>query len=107
MEVFKLVSLGDGDESPEVSGEAGDLEEDQAAGDNRGGFLILPQKVGQWANHLRCLYMKVRSLGNKQEELEVLAQSQNYVIGITETGWDSSHDWSTVMDGNKLFRKNR
>ncbi|CAM5089359.1 unnamed protein product [Eretmochelys imbricata] len=34
--------------------------------------------------------------------------SRNYdVIGITETWWDNSHDWSTVMDGYKLFRKDR
>ncbi|CAM4394956.1 unnamed protein product [Caretta caretta] len=34
--------------------------------------------------------------------------SKNYdVIGITETWWDNSHDWSTVMDGYKLFRKDR
>ncbi|CAM5165610.1 unnamed protein product, partial [Eretmochelys imbricata] len=55
-----------------------------------------------------CLYTNARSLGKNQGELEVLAQSRNYdVIGITETWWDNSHDWSTVMDGYKLFRKDR
>ncbi|CAM4574228.1 unnamed protein product [Lepidochelys olivacea] len=34
--------------------------------------------------------------------------SRNYdVTGITETCWDNSHDWSTVMDDYKLFRKDR
>ncbi|XP_065421532.1 uncharacterized protein LOC101931368 isoform X1 [Chrysemys picta bellii] len=58
--------------------------------------------------YLKCLYTNARSLGNKQGELEVLAQSGNYdVIGITETWWGNSHDWSTVMDGYKLFRKDK
>ncbi|CAM4664489.1 unnamed protein product [Lepidochelys kempii] len=52
--------------------------------------------------------MNAQSLGNKQGELEVLVMSRNYdVIGITEAWWDNSHDWSTVMDGYKLFRKDR
>ncbi|CAM5130792.1 unnamed protein product [Natator depressus] len=55
-----------------------------------------------------CAYTNAQSLGNKQGELEVLVMSGNYdVIGITETWWDNSHDWSTVMDGYKLFRKDR
>nr|XP_048704947.1 uncharacterized protein LOC125636205 [Caretta caretta] len=37
-----------------------------------------------------------------------MARSRNYdAIGITETWWGNSHDWSTVMDGYKLFRKER
>ncbi|XP_050786243.1 uncharacterized protein LOC127037978 isoform X1 [Gopherus flavomarginatus] len=77
-------------------------------GCNRGGFLIRTVKVGQLASYLRCMYTNARSLGNKQEELEVLAESRNYdVIGITETWWGSLHDLSTVMDGYKLFRKDR
>ncbi|CAM2116169.1 unnamed protein product [Caretta caretta] len=74
----------------------------------QGGLLIHTEKVGQSTSYLRCLYMNARSLGNKQEELEVLAQSRNCdVIGITKSWWGNSHDWSTVMDGCKLFRKDR
>uniref|UniRef100_A0A8C8RGD0 Maestro heat like repeat family member 6 n=1 Tax=Pelusios castaneus TaxID=367368 RepID=A0A8C8RGD0_9SAUR len=29
------------------------------------------------------------------------------IIGITETWWDNLRDWSTAMDGYKLFRKDR
>ncbi|PKU29906.1 rna-directed dna polymerase from mobile element jockey- hypothetical protein [Limosa lapponica baueri] len=47
-------------------------------------------------------------MGNKQEELEICVWSQGHdVIAITETWWDNSHDWNTVMDGYILFRKDR
>ena len=47
-------------------------------------------------------------MGNKQEELEVTVQQANYdLVAITETWWDNSHDWSAVMDGYKLFRRDR
>lgn len=38
------------------------------------------------STHLKCMSANARSLGNKQEELELHAQSESYiVIGITET----------------------
>ncbi|GAB0209691.1 hypothetical protein GRJ2_003434800 [Grus japonensis] len=47
-------------------------------------------------------------MGNKQEELETCARLQGYdVIGITETWWDGSYDWSVGMEGHRLFRKDR
>ncbi|CAM4648647.1 unnamed protein product [Lepidochelys kempii] len=74
----------------------------------RGGLLPHTENEGQSTGYLKCLYTNAQSLGNKQGELEVLVMSRNYdVIGITETWWDNSHDWSTVMDGYKLFRKDR
>ncbi|CAM5114317.1 unnamed protein product [Natator depressus] len=74
----------------------------------RGGLLPHTGNEGRSTGYLKCLYTNAQSLGNKQGELEVLVMSRNYdVIGITETWWDSSHDWSTVMDGYKLFRKDR
>ena len=49
---------------------------------------------------LRCLYANARSMGNKQEGLEAIVQSESYdMVAITETGWDDSHSWSAVMDG--------
>ena len=46
--------------------------------------------------------------GNKQEELEAIAHQTNYdVVAITETWWDDSHNWSTAMDGYKLFKRDR
>ncbi|GAB0207584.1 hypothetical protein GRJ2_003224100 [Grus japonensis] len=47
-------------------------------------------------------------MGNKQEELETCVSLQGYdLIGITETWWDSSYDWSVGMEGYRLFRKDR
>ncbi|GAB0175694.1 hypothetical protein GRJ2_000034600 [Grus japonensis] len=57
---------------------------------------------------LKCLYTNARSMGNKQEELEMCVCLQGYdLIGITETWWDSSYDWSVGMEGYRLFRKDR
>ncbi|GAB0185698.1 hypothetical protein GRJ2_001035100 [Grus japonensis] len=59
-------------------------------------------------NSVKCLHTNTCSMGNKPEELEICVQSQGHnLIAITETGWDSSHDWSAVMDGYILFRKDR
>jgi len=47
-------------------------------------------------------------MGNKQEELEAIVQQDSYdLVAITEMWWDSSHDWNAVMDGYRLFRKDR
>ena len=57
---------------------------------------------------LKCIYTNARSTGNKQEELEAIVSQGNYdLVAITETWWDHSHDWSAVMDGYKLFRRDR
>jgi len=47
-------------------------------------------------------------MGNKQEELEaiVLLESCN-LIALIETWWDESHDWSMVINGYRLFRRER
>jgi len=47
-------------------------------------------------------------MGNEQEELEICVRLQGHdLIAITEIWWDSSHDWHAVMEGYKLFRKDR
>jgi len=47
-------------------------------------------------------------MGNVQVELEAIVQQDSYdLFTITETLWDSSHDWSGVIDGYTLFRKDR
>ena len=54
------------------------------------------------------MYTNARSLGNKQEELELRAHSEGYdIIGVTGTWWDTSNDGRIAMDGYKLFRKDR
>jgi len=67
-----------------------------------------PVKPACWSSSLKCLYTNACSTGNKQEELEICVQSQGHdLIAITETWWDSSHDWNAVIDGYTLFRKDR
>ena len=57
---------------------------------------------------LKCIYTNACSMGNKQEELEATAGHANYdLVAITETWWDHSHHWSAVMDGYKLFKRDR
>jgi len=57
---------------------------------------------------LKCISTNASSTGNKQEELEAIVQQDSYhLVAITETSWDSSHDWHAVMDGYRLFRKDR
>jgi len=56
----------------------------------------------------KCVYTNARSMGNKQEELEAIIQQNGYdLVTITETWWDNLHDWHAVMDGYRLFRKDR
>ena len=52
---------------------------------------------------LKCVYTNARSMGNKQKDLEVIVRHD--LVAITETWWDHSHDWSAIMDGYKLFRR--
>ena len=47
-------------------------------------------------------------MSNKREELEAILSQANYdLVAITKTWWDHSHDWSAVIDGYKLFRRDR
>jgi len=67
-----------------------------------------PGKPACSITSLKCLYTNARNMGNRQEELEICVQSQGHdPIAITETSWDSSHDWNDVIDGYALFRKDR
>ncbi|KAJ7423507.1 mitochondrial fission process protein 1 [Pitangus sulphuratus] len=65
--------------------------------------------VGYKAPHLKCLYTSACSMRNKQEELGTLAQSQRFdiIIIISETWWDESCDWSALLNGYTLFRRDR
>jgi len=71
--------------------------------DLEGFFKNVTQAVAQ----LKCLYTNACSMGNKQE-LETIMQLENYdLIAITETWWGKSHNWNTVIEGSKLFRRDR
>jgi len=57
---------------------------------------------------LRPAASSARMPTNKEEELELHAQSESYVItGITESWRENLHEWKTTMDGYRLFRKDR
>ncbi|PKU38936.1 hypothetical protein llap_10761 [Limosa lapponica baueri] len=56
----------------------------------------------------KCLYTRAHSTGNKQEELELHVQLWGHdLTAVTETWWDSSHDWNAVRDSYVLFRRDR
>ena len=66
------------------------------------------KKASRSIAQLKCLYTNAHSMGNKQEELEATVQLESYVlIGIAETWWDESHDWSAALDGYNPFRRDR
>ncbi|PKU31493.1 rna-directed dna polymerase from mobile element hypothetical protein [Limosa lapponica baueri] len=57
---------------------------------------------------LKCIYTNAHSVGNKQDELEAIVQQDSCdVVAITEVWWDDGHNWNAVMDGYKLFRRDR
>jgi len=67
-----------------------------------------PGKPACSITSLKCLYINARSMGNKQEELEICVWSQgDDLIAVTEIWWDRSCGWSAVIDGYVLFRKDR
>uniref|UniRef100_A0A8C4YP06 SGNH hydrolase-type esterase domain-containing protein n=1 Tax=Gopherus evgoodei TaxID=1825980 RepID=A0A8C4YP06_9SAUR len=77
-----------------------------------GGRMSMPNRVKNVSEpkrqKIKCLYTNARSLGNKMEELVLLMQELKLdIIGITETWWNSSHDWSIGIEGYVLFRKDR
>ncbi|PKU40140.1 hypothetical protein llap_9563 [Limosa lapponica baueri] len=117
--VFKLDVKGDGVdnirpvfEAPEAKGvresqkkhHKGRPPEEQ----HEGNVAIPANKSVPLGTQLKCLYTNACNIGNKQEELEMCAHLQGYdLIGITETWWDGSYDWSVGMESDRLFRKDR
>ena len=114
---------GSDDPHPAISVEVRDvdMQHTKDARDTDGSVTVLTPVKGQaglrtskckkvlgTSIHLKCIYTNAHSMGNKQEELEALMQQENYdVVTIPETWWDVSHDWSTPVDGHKLFRRDR
>lgn len=50
------------------------------------------EKVAESTDQLKHIYINAHSTGNKQEELEVVAQQENYnIVASTETWCDNSH----------------
>ena len=66
------------------------------------------EKATRPITKLKCLYTNALSMGNKQEELETMAQLRKYdLIAIMEMWWDESHDWCTLIEDYRLFRRDR
>lgn len=64
--------------------------------------------MNQSTEDFRNLYINARNIWDKQAELEVLIQDQNYdLIGITESWWDNLHDWNNNMKGRRGRGKTR
>ncbi|KAF4798119.1 hypothetical protein TURU_067367 [Turdus rufiventris] len=47
------------------------------------------------------------SHGNKQESETCTPLQGHDLVGIMETGWDGSYDWSTEIKGHRFFRRHR
>jgi len=54
---------------------------------------------------LKCTYTNAHSMGNKQKLETIMWLANCDFVAFTETWWDHSHDWSAIMDGYKLFRR--
>lgn len=64
------------------------------------------KKVTQPIAILKCFYTKAHSTGNKRNQTETMLQLKNYdLIALTETQWDESHNWNTMIEGYKFFRR--
>lgn len=67
-----------------------------------------PQGARYDKAHCKYFYTSAHSVLDKQEKLEVLAQSQSYSItGISETCWEESCDSCVMRDGYRLINRER
>ena len=82
----------------------------QCSSTDQGQVAFRPPRVKSACSacSLKCLYTSARSVGSKQEELEIRVQAGGKDLGaITETWWDRSHDRDVDVDGYVLLRKDR
>lgn len=57
---------------------------------------------------MKCFYTNARSMGSKQKELETAVHLENYdLTAITQTWWDDSRNWNTMIEDQELFRRDR
>lgn len=65
-----------------------------------------PQRAG--VEFPECLHTSTGSMGNKGDELGICVQLQGCdVVGAMKTCWVGSHDWSVMVEGCWIFRKDR
>ncbi|GAB0209788.1 hypothetical protein GRJ2_003444500 [Grus japonensis] len=75
----------------------------------KAGFTI-KRNIAAWLEKLVVKVHHVDAHVPKSRATEEHENNQQVVvdlIGITETWWDSSYDWSVGMEGYRLFRKDR
>lgn len=66
------------------------------------------EKVTWPTAQLKCLHSKAHSTENKQEEMEIMVQLENYdQIATMETWWAESQNWNTTIEGHMLFGRDR
>lgn len=47
-------------------------------------------------------------MGSRHDKSEICVQLQSYnLVRITETWWDGSHDWSTVTEKYRPYKKDK
>lgn len=64
----------------------------------------LSRNITCWVASLKYTH----SMGNKHKEFEIWVKLQGYdFVEITDMWWDVSHDWSVVLEGYRLFKKDR
>ena len=52
------------------------------------------KKKSSGAAQLRCFYTNAHNMGNTQEEVEAIVQSESYdMVTVTEMWWNDSHIW--------------
>ncbi|PKU43871.1 nipped-b-like protein [Limosa lapponica baueri] len=104
------VEVGDGDPCGRENMRGNDrLATTEGSKHGQVGIRARPAKkvAGQLAQ-LKCIYMNACRMGNKLEKLEAIVQQENHdIVAITGTWWEDLHNWSTVIDGYQLFRRDR
>lgn len=61
---------------------------------------------------MKYLYTNAHSIGNKQEELQIMVELEIDLIAIIGTWWDESLSWNTTIESyrprrDKLGRRRR
>lgn len=65
-------------------------------------------KAGRKNTVLHHLYINIKSIYNKQEELERLMNNKKWIMaGIAESRWNGSWDWKTEIDDDNLHFKEK
>lgn len=53
------------------------------------------------------MYTNARSMGKKQDMLEIIAYGETVISLVLQSWWDNSYNWNINIKGYTLFQKNR